>query len=155
MGTKIDQVAPNCRGGAGFCLRPAFPETTIITVSFGRSGFEKVILGMEMGRMLWFVCVLCAMCYITFSPFIDFHNTTVNVAPLSLPILEKIVPHFKECVCSSVGSLRLRVFCFVFSRNPCPPPPLGQIGPSVGRMWCHCWSMLIEVVEGRLFNEAA
>ena len=52
---------------------------------------------------------------------------------------------FYFCIC-------LLIFAYPF---PTPLPPLGQIGPIVGRTLCHCWSILVDLFEGRLFNEAA
>ena len=80
-----------------------------------------------------------------------FHNTTVNAQPLSPPIIEKITPHVKTDF-PYFGYVRLVLFLLIFVN---PFPPLDHIGPIVGRMSCHCWSILAEVVAGRLINEAA
>ena len=60
----------------------------------------------------------------------------------------------KQCVCFRSFAFFYLFYIFDDVRVPLAPP-LGQIGPMFGRMWWHCWSMLVEVVEGRLIDEAA
>ena len=49
-----------------FFSRPTFPETIVITVPFGPSGFQKVTLGRDTGSFSDLSAFLCAMFYITF-----------------------------------------------------------------------------------------
>ena len=53
-------------GCGGFFSRPAFPETMVVTVPFGPSGFQKVIVSMQIGSFPVFSDFLCAICYTTF-----------------------------------------------------------------------------------------
>ena len=90
-GAKLSKSPMIVSAGGGFFSRPAFPETTVMTVPFGPSDFEKVIL--VDGD--WFIFCF-SVCYLLYNLFIAlFHYTTVNVGPLSLPICEKLAPHFK------------------------------------------------------------
>ena len=50
-------------GGGGFCSRPVFPETMVVTVPFGPSGFLKVMFSMQIGSFYVFSVFLCAIFY--------------------------------------------------------------------------------------------
>ena len=101
LGPKTDQAAPTCQQihvfstGGAFCSRPVFHETILIIVPFGPSGFVK---SHSFDGDWLILCLFCfCTCYVLFNIVsMCFHTTTVNVGPLSLPIFEKIVPHFEK-----------------------------------------------------------
>ena len=67
-----------------------------------------------------FIFSYVLLCVIVVQPFLQlFHNITINVKPLRVPIFEKIAPHFEHLVCSYLGSLRFILFVVNF---PVPPP---------------------------------
>ena len=135
----------NVCGCGGFVSRPAFPESMIITVPFGPSGFKKDhFCRCRLAHFLFFLffCVLFVIRHV----YHYFHNTTVNAQPLTPPIFEKIAPYSKKkkdnimlglCVCVVFTCL---YFC-LFSGTPCPPPRarlvpfLAECGAIVGRCW--------------------
>ena len=88
--------------GGSFYSLPTFIGTMVITVPFGPSGFRMAFLGWRLSHFLFllFLCVLFVIQHL----YRFFHNTTVNVKPLSPPIFKKIAPHFKKLVCSYFGS---------------------------------------------------
>ena len=84
---------------------------------------------------------------------IHFHNTTVNVEPLSPTNFEKIAPYLKSNVFSYFGSLRLLfyflIFLLLFGYPLLPPGQNAQIlivlGAIVSRCWCRFCRFVFEV----------
>ena len=70
---------------------PALPQTMVIIMLLGPTGFENVIVWIEMCSFVAFPVSRCGIFYLFVTLF---HKTTVNAEPLSPPICERINPHF-------------------------------------------------------------
>ena len=108
------------------CRDPAFHETNVITVPLGPTGFWKVVSGLKIDPFSFFSVFLWSVFYTTFlSPF--FHDTTVNVKPLSPPIFEKIAHIWNKSICFLFWffafAFLLLFHIFVDFREPLAPTP--------------------------------